>query len=281
MAYITVADLRAYLDMTAKDTFTASAADDTLTLSSVRVHETMKTKLPVTVSSTNTLPAPLAANTIYYVIDGTDQTIQLATTEANADAGTDIDITDAGLGTHTLLKAINDETLLEEAIEDATDYINRETNRVFEAETLTKYFDSSVRSHERSDTIFINDDLLTITTLKNGDGSATVIAAGDYWLLDRNDGPPYHGIQLTDASGVVWEWDTDGWVEITGTWGYSTTAPNDIRRACLRLSAFYFRQKDSMVFETTAIPEAGVITIPAGIERTMTKIIQKYKRYFE
>lgn len=57
----------------------------------------------VRVSSTTTLPGGLAAATTYYVIrsDYTRKRIKLATSVANAYAGTAIDITSAGTGTHT------------------------------------------------------------------------------------------------------------------------------------------------------------------------------------
>jgi len=47
-------------------------------------------------------PAPLVVDTVYYAIRITENHIQVATTKANAKAGTAIDITDAGSGTHTL-----------------------------------------------------------------------------------------------------------------------------------------------------------------------------------
>lgn len=173
-----------------------------------------------------------------------------------------------------------DNAVLQRCIDSAQSVIDNNVNRVFEAETATKYYSRESRDPEDSSIIRFKDDLLTITTLSNGDASSTSIAASSYWLLDRNDGPPYHGIQLTHASGVVWEWDTDGWVTIAGTWGWSATAPNDIRRAMLRMSAYFYRQRDSQVFDVTAIPEAGVITIPKGFETTMERIIERYKRYF-
>jgi hypothetical protein len=33
------------------------------------------------------------------------------------------------------------------------------------------------------------------------------------------------------------------------------------------------------VFDTTAIPDAGVITIPSGIPATVEKVIKRYKKY--
>ena len=70
----------------------ATAADTILTL----------TGTEVTVSSTTTLPAGLSADTRYFLIFQSATTFNFATTLANALAGTVIDITDTGTGTHTI-----------------------------------------------------------------------------------------------------------------------------------------------------------------------------------
>jgi len=174
----------------------------------------------------------------------------------------------------------SDNPLLQEAIEDAAAYIDAQTNRHFEAETDTRYFDSSARDRWDSRLLnLFNDDLLTVTTLTNGDSSATAIAATKYWLVPRNSGPPYHGILLKTDIADYWEWDTDYWVTIVGTWGYSTTVPDDIRRATAVLAAYFYRAKDAALFETTAIVESGAIAIPQGIPATVDRIIQRYKRH--
>jgi len=174
----------------------------------------------------------------------------------------------------------SDNPLLQEAIEDAAAYIDAQTNRHFEAETDTRYFDSSARDRCNSRLLnLFGDDLLTVTTLTNGDSSATAIAATKYWLVPRNSGPPYHGILLKTDIADYWEWDTDYWVTIVGTWGYSTTVPDDIRRATAVLAAYFYRQKDAQMFETTAIVESGAIAIPQGIPATVDRVIQRYKRY--
>jgi hypothetical protein len=55
-----------------------------------------------TIASTGTLPAGLSANTVYYTgyVSGTE--FKVSTSMVNADAGTYVDITDAGTGTHTV-----------------------------------------------------------------------------------------------------------------------------------------------------------------------------------
>lgn len=53
-------------------------------------------------TSTDTVPGGLTADTPYYVIKVDDNKFEVATTRANAKAGTKIDIINAGVGTHTL-----------------------------------------------------------------------------------------------------------------------------------------------------------------------------------
>jgi hypothetical protein len=85
------------------DTFTADDTTDICTYSSVVNHpENIMVGTRVRLTTTTTLPAPLATATDYYVIKITDTTFKLATSYANAIAGTSINITTTGTGTHTL-----------------------------------------------------------------------------------------------------------------------------------------------------------------------------------
>ena len=63
----------------------------------------------VQISSTDTIPAGLAASTTYYVINASSSTIKLATTLANAKAGTAINLTSQGVGTHTIQTVVTDD----------------------------------------------------------------------------------------------------------------------------------------------------------------------------
>lgn len=79
--------------------FTVNTGTDLLTLGSSAEYET---GVGCRVTTTGTLPAGLAVDTTYYLIPGSSTTIKLASTRANAHAGTPIDITDTGSGTHTI-----------------------------------------------------------------------------------------------------------------------------------------------------------------------------------
>lgn len=84
------------------DTFTADASTDICTYTSTtNIPSNVLTGTRMRLTTTTTLPAGLATATDYYYIKVTDSTFKLATTYANAIAGTAINITDAGTGTHS------------------------------------------------------------------------------------------------------------------------------------------------------------------------------------
>ena len=61
----------------------------------------------VQVTTTGTLPTGVTTATTYYIIDLSISSVQLATTYANALAGTQINITTAGSGTHTVQSIVD------------------------------------------------------------------------------------------------------------------------------------------------------------------------------
>lgn len=84
-------------------TFTADAGTDVCThTSTTSIPSNILTGTRVRCSTTTTLPAGLSPATDYYFIKVSDTTYKLATSYANAIAGSAINITDAGTGTHTL-----------------------------------------------------------------------------------------------------------------------------------------------------------------------------------
>lgn len=79
-------------------TFTANAGNDEITVAL----DVFSTGQAVRLTSTGTLPAGLNTTNTYYVIRISGSVYKLASTVANALAGTPVDITDAGTGTHTM-----------------------------------------------------------------------------------------------------------------------------------------------------------------------------------
>lgn len=79
-------------------TFTADAGTDVCTHTNINLFPYTRVQL----TTTTTLPGGLSLATDYYVIKVTDLTCKFATSYANAVAGTAVNITDAGTGTHTI-----------------------------------------------------------------------------------------------------------------------------------------------------------------------------------
>ncbi len=174
------------------------------------------------------------------------------------------------------ISGTGDDTILQEKLDAATIVIERETGWVFEAATLTRYFDSeAVEGY----VLWVGGDLVSVTTLTNGDDDSTEIVTADYRLLPRNEGPPYYGIKMLVDTTTTWEFDIDGEVSVLGTWGYSASPPDDIVQACVRLAGYYYRVKDAQTYDVTAIPGAGVITIPKGIPADVKLILDRYPRW--
>lgn len=102
---------------------------DTIAITS----HTYATTDPVTLTTTGVLPAGLALATTYYVIKVDANNIKLASSAANATAGTAVDITAAaGGGTHT----VNAFKLLDRVETGLTSYID---NNSYINETVTAY----------------------------------------------------------------------------------------------------------------------------------------------
>jgi hypothetical protein len=85
-----------------RDTVTADAGTDVLTLTGDGGWFANAERIRFQTS--DTLPSPLAKDTTYYAIRTADDALKVATTSDNALAGTAVDITDAGTGTHTMVR---------------------------------------------------------------------------------------------------------------------------------------------------------------------------------
>jgi len=98
-------------------------------------------------------------------------------------------------------------------------------------------------------------------------------------VLRPSSGPPYRQIVLKASSGLIWTYvdDPEDAISITGSWGYSASAPPDIVQATLRLAAYMYRQKDAQVYDVSAEPSAGVITVPQGIPRDVRLTLDSYR----
>lgn len=142
----------------------------------------------------------------------------------------------------------DDDFYLEATIESVSRMIDDHTGRRFYASTETRYY-----APLSSDEIFV-DDLLTVTTLKtddNADGTfETTWATSDYHLLPFNavtNGRPYTRIETSGYGNYSFPVGTKKAVQITGSFGYCTTAnlPKPVAEVCKLQSIRLFKRKDA------------------------------------
>lgn len=168
-----------------------------------------------------------------------------------------------------------DDAVIERLIEAASRAIDIKTSRTFYERTETRSFDVPSGRELRLD-----DDLLAITTLSNGDG--TTIADTEYNLRPANVTPKF-AIKLTDITTVRWLSSSAGSyeqvIDVAGTWGYSVTAPEDIKLATKIIVKNAYDKREGQGVEGVAkVTAVGVILAPVGIPRMAAKMIKPYMK---
>lgn len=170
-----------------------------------------------------------------------------------------------------------DDDLIDDLIGRASQRIDTYCRRTFVARTSeTRYFDAL--RDVRGRMLFLDDDLQAVTTLTNGDDSE--ISSDSYVLLPTNVTPKY-AIKLKQSSSISWTYsnDPEEAISVLGTWGFNntTTPPEDIKHAAVRLSAWYYDQRKAP-FGTQAVPELGVIEVTPDVPADVRSILDNYVR---
>lgn len=171
---------------------------------------------------------------------------------------------------------ITDDGLLGMLLTHASRQIDGYTGRTFGATaTATRTYDAVRDVSPDKRTLYLDDDLCEVTTITNGTGNAVT-----KYVTEPQNVTPYYAIRLKASAGEVftYEDDPEDAITVRGKWGYSETPPADIRHATIRLAAYMYAQKDSSVFDTTAFPEAGVMTVPQGMPRDVREILDHYRK---
>lgn len=172
----------------------------------------------------------------------------------------------------------------QDAIEGPGDGINR---RVLATADTTEYFDANGWEVDGRDLWVIDrGDLSAITTVTNGDGAAVTTAK--YTLYPKTlsaSRRTIERIRLLPDSGISWTAGTnnpENAISVAGKWGlYATAAavPDNLKVALMQLTSFILESRKSQVFDTVAVPDAGIITVPTGWARTVEGLLRGYRRH--
>lgn len=109
-------------------------------------------------------------------------------------------------------------------IEAASREADNLTNRRFIPITAVRRYSWAQPDSRTAYELFLDDDLLTVTTLSKEGDDAVAIASTDYFLEPGNFGPPYSWVEIDLASTAFFAAkDThQRQIRITGSWGYSS-----------------------------------------------------------
>jgi len=178
----------------------------------------------------------------------------------------------------TMVTDANDDKVIEDMIEAASRYIDRRSGRTFYARTETHYHDVPKDGNR---ILMLDDDLLTIATLTNGDG-AVLTSTLDYNLVPKNT-TPHYAIKMKQSSVHYWTQDSNGNTEdvisIVGTWGFAATAPDDIKEACLMIAASLNKRRyGENLSSISTITAAGIVITPQDVPGLTWTVIMGYKR---
>ncbi len=183
----------------------------------------------------------------------------------------------------TLLKITGsgDDALLTILIANAEASIDRKTNRQFTAAADTRYFDPTDRKVVRGPYLYLDEDLVSVTTLTNGDSDVLTVTT-EYILQPVNDSPPYHVVKLVASGGITWTYVNDPEIAISllGSWGYQATVPVDIKYAVELLTAYYYRSRQAGPDADRTIFADGTVIAPAQAPREVEKLIAPFRKIF-
>jgi hypothetical protein len=170
-----------------------------------------------------------------------------------------------------------DDALITRLIAAAQKRIDRECGRSFEAVTATRVYHAIHDVCGRE--LTLDADLLSITTLTNGDGQ--VIPSTAYVLWPANS-PPYSTVILKSGQGYVWQYvqDPENAISVLGAWGYTASPEADIVEACVRLASFLYKRATNTGTDAdraTVAPD-GQILMPARLPSDVREFLAPYKR---
>lgn len=174
-----------------------------------------------------------------------------------------------------------DDAVIDIAIEAASRYIDVQTKRIYYPQSASSQYFGVVDIDPDGATLWIKDDLVSLTKLTNGDG--TEIPTAEVVTVPANRTPKY-AIKIKSGSVYAWNLPSDGDEEdiytVYGVWGYGASVPTDIKQATILLATNIYRRR-SGTNETAGavhVTAAGVVVTPEDIPSLTKDIIKAYRK---
>ncbi len=191
----------------------------------------------------------------------------------------------ADFKTYRGVSGVGDDSLISSLIASAESWLDRECRQYLVAVADTTEYIDAEGDHISGRTLHLSDfgPCCAITSITNGDGTTVTSAQYTTYPKAIDDRRPFFDrVVLLTSQGVSWTYDDDmeNAIEIVGRWGlYSNSPPADVTHLVRRLVGYAYAQKDAQIFDTIAIPDAGIIQVPAGFPIDATRIVRAHRRY--
>ena len=155
---------------------------------------------------------------------------------------------------------------------EASGFIDGFCGRTFSHASETRYFDP-----DDPEVLFI-DDFITLESLKvdqDGDGEFEKAweKDKDYLLYPLNKLPR----TWIEAIGQGFPTGRKR-VRITASWGYSSTPPPAIKRACIMLVSRWFKRKDTAFASVVSTSELGTFEVYRGMDADIELLLSPFRR---
>lgn len=171
-----------------------------------------------------------------------------------------------------------DDTIIERAIESATDTISLYCDRSFLSTTATRKF-----TPESKNLVYI-DDLVSVTSVKISSAANGVyditLSASDYQLEPLNgvvggiSGWPATAIRAVGSYEFPF-WQDRATVEVTGSFGWASV-PRNVRQATILQAARVFKRGDSPMGVISS-PDLGFIRVGSKLDPDVAQLLEGYR----
>lgn len=179
---------------------------------------------------------------------------------------------------------VEDDDVLERIIEDASRLVDGYCARQFHAASASQ----SYTAEEREQTLWLDDDWLSVSGITNGDG--TTVAASLYQLWPLNTVSKC-AIRLKDSANVWWAGtsggDEYGTITVAGSTGYVDRSASDAKsaliisntkRATIITAVALYRKRTGQETTSATVTGAGVVLTPQGLPRDAAQLLEGYRR---
>lgn len=192
-------------------------------------------------------------------------------------------ITVSGLRNYLQITSSGDDAILATFCEMAQDEIERYTKRVFEAPADTTRWFTPLDNQHGGDllrdgyTLCFDTDLVSITTIVNGDGAT--LPSGTYIALPLNL-PQKESVKIKNNVQYFWTYADEpvGAVAITGRWAWSITPPPAVVLAAYMLAHYFYDRKNDSSSNRDVLSSDGVVIAAAKIPGDIFKLLAPFQK---